>query len=814
MILGSVSMVFAVAEDVNGTKYESAVSTLVDLGVISGYPDGTFKPDKNITRAEFCKVVIKALGLNYDGSSAPTVFTDVPSTHWASGYVQAAYELGVVNGRSATIFDPEANVSYNEAIAMIVRALGYEDDKLVGTYPTAHIAKAKGIGILGDVQVGSAAAPRGDVAQLVYNALSTPFVAYTGTNGQETAQRDSMLRRLTGATASTSEPAVFKDDNNDGWDAAAAAYDGLDVASGVNMKSYLGAYVTYFLNDDGDIVATKEVKSSFLTGKFNAAQDTFTVGDVDYTVKAGALVAGLAGGVEDFENGEYIGLDSFAHDNTDGTVTIACKVSGKTISAVYSAQKWTVTQSFMFNDDLDMDDKVLGACEFALDNNNEIDYNSFELLGADSIKDIKKDDVVYVYTLSNNPASSISKIEVGTKTADGKITAMNAAMNKYTVGGTVYKRSGENGDAAYALGNEGTFYLDYAGQIFHLEGVASDKLFAYAIESQNANASVFGGNAAQVQLFKADGAKEILDASKHAKTGNNWTEATLGGPLAAGTLGIPVVYTLNNSGDVYDIWEMVAAPGYDYVAPAVQAVSKKGVISTGATSYKLTNDTVIINVPDVTEPDTAKLLKASSLYDINTPASFEFIAKDGAIVFAFCTGPVTNTAEDYVLFNGFNYALDGNDEIIQMTTFANGKETSYTAMADNAAVKAAAATPGSLAAAKTVSMYTLVFDGIDVDSVTAVVTDADHTITGVTVESTADKGVIKNNVLILSGTAGSDGSYVLSNNVVVLKYNEADDVWKAGKTSDLTTRQYDAQLFDMNNDGEYDYVTVVVDKAL
>ncbi len=100
MILGSFSMVFATAafEDVEGTKYESAVTSLTDLGVINGYPDGTFKPDKNITRAEFCKVVIKSLGLDYDGSTAPTVFTDVPSSHWASGYVQAAYELGIVNG--------------------------------------------------------------------------------------------------------------------------------------------------------------------------------------------------------------------------------------------------------------------------------------------------------------------------------------------------------------------------------------------------------------------------------------------------------------------------------------------------------------------------------------------------------------------------------------------------------------------------------------------------------------------------------------------------------------------------------------------
>ncbi len=789
MILGSVSMVFAVAEDVEGTKYESAVTTLVGLGVINGYTDGSFKPEKNITRAEFCKVVIKSLGLDYDGSTANTVFSDVPSTHWASGYVEAAYELGIVNGRSATIFDPEANVSYNEAIAMVVRALGYEDSHLIGSYPTAHISKAKGLGILGDVQVGSAAAPRGDVAQLVYNALDAKFVVYKGDDGTETATQDSMLKRLTGATNKTKAATVFKDDDTVDCDPDATTTK-LSVAKGTNLKSYLGAYVTYYLNEDKDtITAIKEVKSSFLTGQFKSATKFKDSDDNEYTIDGAAATT-----VDYFKNGEYNGTKAYA---TDTTYKVAVKLSGKTIKEVYSFQEWAVDDDFMFDESFE--DDQLNGHKFVMDDNDKIDTTSFELLGADSVDKIAKDSVVYVYLGSKS--GKVTKVEVGTKTVDGKITKTNAAGDKFTIGSETFKQSAVSPDAKYKLSDEGTFYLDYAGKLYKLEGKASDDLFGYAIEAQNGASSVFNSKGTQVQIFKADGTKEIFDASKHAKTSDKWNEPTLNGGT---TCYIPVVYTLNTAGDIYDVTEMknVSAADYDYVGATLD-VSKKGVIASGGNSYKLTSDTVIIVVEDSTlKPDEAKVVKASALYDTKS-VNMEFIAKNGAIKFCYVDGKVTSGSDDYILFNGYTIGLDGDDEILDISAFVNGKETSYTAVKGNVDTEAQAAND--------MKIYTVTFDGQDIATAKAVVKDSDHEVTALTVAAT-DKAEVKDGVLVAT-ISGTEKSYVLSSSVVIYKWNADDKVWALGKTADLkdtaTGKGYAATLYDVNVDGEYDYVALV-----
>ena len=107
MVLGTVCFAFTdVAEDAD---VYTAVQTLSSLSILNGYEDGTFGPDKDITRAEFAAVVCRALG--YDSkATAATSFSDVPADHWASGYINMATNLGVINGMGDGTFAPEAPV--------------------------------------------------------------------------------------------------------------------------------------------------------------------------------------------------------------------------------------------------------------------------------------------------------------------------------------------------------------------------------------------------------------------------------------------------------------------------------------------------------------------------------------------------------------------------------------------------------------------------------------------------------------------------------------------------------------------------------
>ena len=106
--------------DVSDTAwYAAAVSTLSKMGVISGYPDGTFRPNAPITRAEFAAMIAR---FDETAKSADTPFTDI-SGHWAENAIGKAYGNGWVEGSSKTVFCPESNLTRAETATLLNRVL-------------------------------------------------------------------------------------------------------------------------------------------------------------------------------------------------------------------------------------------------------------------------------------------------------------------------------------------------------------------------------------------------------------------------------------------------------------------------------------------------------------------------------------------------------------------------------------------------------------------------------------------------------------------------------------------------------------------
>ena len=99
--------------------YSTAVSTLSKMGVISGYPDGTFRPNAPITRAEFAAMIAR---FDETAKSADTPFTDI-SGHWAENAIGKAYGNGWVEGSSKTLFCPESNLTRAETATLLNRVL-------------------------------------------------------------------------------------------------------------------------------------------------------------------------------------------------------------------------------------------------------------------------------------------------------------------------------------------------------------------------------------------------------------------------------------------------------------------------------------------------------------------------------------------------------------------------------------------------------------------------------------------------------------------------------------------------------------------
>ena len=181
----------ATPADVKGTDYEGAVTRLVALGVITGYPDGNFGPNDTITRAQFAAVVVRSLGYEAIAETAKgvTKFSDVAANYWGAGYINLAVSLGVIKGYGDGKFGPEDKVTFEQAVTMVVRALGQEflaEQK--GGFPTGYLLQGKSIGFTDGVKgVAGTAATRGVVAQLVDNAkdenIYIPSTSTTGVQG-------------------------------------------------------------------------------------------------------------------------------------------------------------------------------------------------------------------------------------------------------------------------------------------------------------------------------------------------------------------------------------------------------------------------------------------------------------------------------------------------------------------------------------------------------------------------------------------------------------------------------------------------------
>ncbi len=106
----------------------SQINILSDEGVIVGYPDGTFKPDDNVTRAEFASMAIKALGQEHTKVAQPVNFTDITSEYWAYQAIQKALYFELISvPEGGGLFRPDDNVSREEATTVAVNALTTEE---------------------------------------------------------------------------------------------------------------------------------------------------------------------------------------------------------------------------------------------------------------------------------------------------------------------------------------------------------------------------------------------------------------------------------------------------------------------------------------------------------------------------------------------------------------------------------------------------------------------------------------------------------------------------------------------------------------
>ncbi|GAW31235.1 hypothetical protein JDF658_10000 [Carboxydocella sp. JDF658] len=477
MLFGSTGMAFASVDD--------SINRLNGVGLVKGYADGSFKPEQNITRAEYAAIAVRALGLEAAAQYAkgPTKFKDVPANHWASGYINVAVDQGIITGYPDGKFRPDANVTAAEAIAMMVRVLGYEP-VLTGTWPTKYISKASALGLLDNVSIDNFNAPakRGDVFVIADDALDVKPLEQKGYGDTKTYEESTKtLLELKLKVTEKKDMAVGASVVHDGVAADQISVNGsvYDLVGTVNPFDFYGLKTKVWFNKDNDVIAVKADEEEIFTDKIKS----FSGNKVVFYGKGEKELASSVTLYNNFAAGTPAVLGS--NVNNGDVVKVVLDDKGKIIKFIKFAYPNTD-----YVKEIDVANKKItfkrSGSSISLKDKDEDYIQIFKNGKKATLADIKVGDVVSYYyngdkyliaatdavvsgklTSVADAAGNNVKLVVGDKTVytngtaeyttnngDSFSTATTANLNDDLVGQNVTVKLGLNGEAAYVISDK------------------------------------------------------------------------------------------------------------------------------------------------------------------------------------------------------------------------------------------------------------------------------------------------------------------------------------------------------------------------
>ena len=596
MAFGTFSFAAAAPEDVVGTDYEEAVVRLVALGIIDGFEDGTYRPDEQVTRAQFAKIVVASLGVGEAAQYAKgaTKFADVPADHWATGYINVAVDMGVIAGYPDGTFKPENQVTFAEAIKMIVAALGYTPKaNALGGYPGGYLAVAAEEGITEDVTVVSTlAANRGAVAIMVDNSLDVDLMEQTSYGDspewKAIAGKTLLSSKLDVEEVKGTVVAISKTDKLDENEFKLADEDGdiidtFEMAIDANTESLFLKEVKILHKDE------KVVWVSVETAEGDIVFDTVkSVGDGTITLKNADKTYDV---VEDGAE-VYVNFEETAAAAGDYGYFI---FDGKEIKAAnlfdfeYEGLVTAVTEDGIEYVDLfAADEEVL-----ELDEYDEVYAYNKDFTKA-AVEDIDENSLIFYW---ENADDDELFVMVAGETVEGEVTRIRD--DRVTIDGKNYKVaegaaivSVDKGDEFEALNDvtdydimdeEVVLYLDLNGEIAAMVTAAkatSDELYGivtWYYEGRNPSVAVFTSEGEEVEYYFEDD----VDAAKVEGYPND-NETVMA-----------IKYELNSDGEIAED-SLVVLGDTDEVTKAADRKYLEGVSG----DYFIASDTIIMKALD------------------------------------------------------------------------------------------------------------------------------------------------------------------------------------------------------------------------
>ena len=582
----------AAFSDQSKIKNTEAVDACTALNIIGGYPDGSFKPEGNITRAETTKMICVALNGGKEiptSTNATPTFSDVrnnANSAWAEKYIESCATQGIVSGVGGGKFAPAGNVTGTQLAKMLLVSLGYksENEGFTGNAWATKVntvASAKGLYEGLETMDPSIAITRDNAARMVWNALQAYEVEYktsliAGPDGK-LATQITVQDKVVG---STNDKITLLRDKYDAWvnvgtlvnvskknitiSMSTADQAGSDLTKVNANGAYIdGATVDFSkLDTDYSALLGQKVKVIFKNGKTNDVIGVYATGD--NTAYSTIMNNVDSDGAKIKFDGKSYSVDSSIDTYIDGAA------NGGKNSAYFVKEATPNKVTFVDTDD---NDKIDTAVVTTVSVKKVTYVSSSSIIAGgqtykyadDNIaKDLKKDDFVVITKDLYNDCNDIVKAE------KKQVKISGIKTDKYLIDGTWYDLAdtsiGADLDSNVKVGNTADVVI-VNGMIFHTKkvsgiGTSADLAFVVAKGS-----SIYGD---QVKLMFLDGTTKIVTVSDNSNV-KKPVEGTM--------------YEYSISGDEYKFDAVTNDTEYgDYKAVAAAADTITG---TGATSAKV-----------------------------------------------------------------------------------------------------------------------------------------------------------------------------------------------------------------------------------
>ncbi len=563
--------------DTDGKSCETAVEVLSALGIVEGKAEGSYEPDSSLTRAEMATIILRAMNMSA-GAAGSDIFTDVPASHWAYANVAAAYQLGIINGTSATTFAPDAVVTYEQAVKMVVAALGYTvEAEAMGGYPSGYLAKAAHLDILKGVKTGGEMS-RGDMAILLYNALDTEPLVKTSYGEDawefEADETKTLLSYYLKVTKVTGEVTA-------------------------TPMAQTAAPARRLLSDEvavgSDIMKVGETDAQNMLG-IRSEVYTRTEDNSDYPVilaivpRSNVKVLNLKGqDIENVENGRITYVDAEGKDE---------EVSVSGAKMVYNGREKTMTDELLMpeigtlrlisNSGSDYDLVIVEKytnhvvqtvsvedCLVTFKDNSQLtidfDDKSVAVVMTDAagapveLESLAEWDVLSV---AESDDKAVRRIYRSTERVEGAVSEVSG--EEVTIGENVYPMNKTLLVGEIKLGQAAAYYLDFTGAVAAVDkNYDTSRIYGWL---KNAQTTAGIGGKPQLKIFTQDGEWKVFDVADRVKLNgksigsedllkngtaaeNMWQEGTAPTLVDASGVAVPqlLAYKVNEAGVLTEI---------------------------------------------------------------------------------------------------------------------------------------------------------------------------------------------------------------------------------------------------------------------